>query len=94
MLKVSRIGNSRGIWLPAALLRKYQITDKIIAEEKAVEIVLRPARGSRQKLSWEEIVDPGRGSELRKTLSSNELTQIVPRDRQGMFKTEARGLQK
>ncbi len=54
VLKVSRIGNSRGIRLPAASLRKYHITDTIIAEEKADEIVLRPARGSRPKLSWEE----------------------------------------
>jgi antitoxin MazE len=54
VLKVSRIGNSRGIRLPAALLRKYHITDTIIAEEKADEIVLRPTRGSRPKLSWEE----------------------------------------
>jgi antitoxin MazE len=54
VLKVSRIGNSRGIRLPAALLRKYHIADTIIAEEKTDEIVLRPARGSRPKLSWEE----------------------------------------
>jgi antitoxin MazE len=54
VLKVSRIGNSRGIRLPAALLRKYHITDTIIAEEKADEIVLRPGRRSRPKLSWEE----------------------------------------
>jgi antitoxin MazE len=54
VLKVSRIGNSRGIRLPAALLRKYHITDAIIAEEKADEIVLRPTRRTRPKLSWEE----------------------------------------
>ena len=54
VLKVSRIGNSRGIRLPAAMLRKYHITDTVIAEEKANEIVLRPGRVSRQKLSWEE----------------------------------------
>jgi antitoxin MazE len=54
VLKVARIGNSRGIRLPAALLRKYHITDTIIAEEKAHEIVLRPVRGSRPKLSWDE----------------------------------------
>ena len=34
VLKVARIGNSRGIRLPAALLRKYHITDSLIAEEK------------------------------------------------------------
>jgi antitoxin MazE len=54
VLKVSRIGNSRGIRLPAALLRKYHITDTIIAEEKPDEIVLRPDRRTPPKLSWEE----------------------------------------
>jgi antitoxin MazE len=53
VLKVSRIGNSRGIRLPAAMLRKYHITDMVIAEEKPDEIVLRPGRTSRPKLSWE-----------------------------------------
>jgi antitoxin MazE len=54
VLKVSRIGNSRGIRLPAAMLRKYHITDTIIAEEKSDEIVLRAGRATRKKLSWEE----------------------------------------
>jgi antitoxin MazE len=54
VLKVSRIGNSRGIRLPAEMLRKYHITDTVIAEEKSDEIVLRPGRASRPKLSWEE----------------------------------------
>jgi antitoxin MazE len=54
VLKVCRIGNSRGIRLPAALLRKYHITDTIVAEEKADEIVLRRGRSSQPKLSWEE----------------------------------------
>jgi antitoxin MazE len=54
VLKVARIGNSRGIRLPAAMLRKYHITDAIIAEEKADEIILRPGGAVRQKLSWEE----------------------------------------
>jgi len=54
ILKVSRIGNSRGIRLPAAMLRKYHIVDSVIAEEKPDEIVLRPRRPARQKLSWTE----------------------------------------
>ena len=54
VLKVCRIGNSRGIRLPAALLRKYHITDTIVAEEKPDEIVLRRRHASRPKLSWEE----------------------------------------
>jgi len=54
VLKVSRIGNSRGIRLPAQMLRKYHITDTVIAEEKSDEIVLRAGRASPKKLSWEE----------------------------------------
>jgi antitoxin MazE len=53
-LKVARIGNSRGVRLPARMLRKYHITDTVIAEERTDEIVLRPGRSSRPKLSWEE----------------------------------------
>jgi antitoxin MazE len=53
-LKVARIGNSRGIRLPAAMLRKYHITDAVVAEEKADGIVLYPRRSPRQKLSWAE----------------------------------------
>ena len=54
VLKVSRIGNSRGIRLPAGMLRKYHITDSVIAEELTHEIVLRPGRAGRPKLSWAE----------------------------------------
>lgn len=54
VLKVSRIGNSRGVRLPARLLRKYHIRDTIVAEEKTHEIVLRPGRATVPKLSWEE----------------------------------------
>lgn len=54
VLKVSRIGNSRGIRLPAGMLRKYHITDTVIAEEMSDEIVLRAGRAKPQKLSWAE----------------------------------------
>ncbi|HEY5791735.1 MAG TPA: AbrB/MazE/SpoVT family DNA-binding domain-containing protein [Chthoniobacterales bacterium] len=54
VLKVSRIGNSRGIRLPAEMLRKYHITDAVIAEENADEIVLRAVRTNRRKLSWDD----------------------------------------
>lgn len=36
------------------MLRKYHIGDSIIVEEKTDEIVLRPKRVNRQKLSWDE----------------------------------------
>ena len=54
VLKVSRIGNSRGIRLPVKMLRKYHITNTVVAEEKSAEIVLRAGRPAPQKLSWEE----------------------------------------
>ena len=54
VLKVSRIGNSRGIRLPAGMLRKYHITDTVIAEEMSDEIVLRAGRPTARKLSWED----------------------------------------
>lgn len=40
--------------LPAAFRRNYHIIGSVVAEEKTDEIVLRPGRASRPKLSWEE----------------------------------------
>jgi antitoxin MazE len=51
-LKITRIGNSRGVRLPATLLRRYQIEGAVILEERADEIALRPKK--QKKLSWEE----------------------------------------
>ena len=51
-VKVSRIGNSRGIRLPAALIKRYQIGDVVILEEGSDSLTLRPKRT--KKLSWKE----------------------------------------
>ncbi len=51
-LPLTRIGNSRGVRLPAALIKKYGFSRTIILEARAREIVLRPKRET--KLSWEE----------------------------------------
>lgn len=51
-LTVTRVGNSRGIRLPAEVLRRYQIGDTLIMEQRPDEIVLRPKRTRRQKLNW------------------------------------------
>jgi antitoxin MazE len=51
-LKVTRIGNSRGVRLPAKILRRYQIDDVLILEERPDEIALRPTK--QKKLSWEK----------------------------------------
>lgn len=51
-LKLSRIGNSKGIRLPASLLKRYQIEDIVLVEEGIDSITLRPKKT--KKLSWEE----------------------------------------
>jgi antitoxin MazE len=51
-LKLSRIGNSRGIRLPASLLKRYHIEDVVLVEEGADSITLRPKQS--KKLSWRE----------------------------------------
>ena len=51
-LKVSRIGNSRGIRLSASLLKRYRIGDSVLLEEGEDSITLRPKLF--RKLSWKE----------------------------------------
>ena len=50
---LARIGNSRGIRLPADLIRKHGLEPGMVLEDRGHELVLRPKGGSR-KLSWEE----------------------------------------
>jgi antitoxin component of MazEF toxin-antitoxin module len=53
-LKVARIGNSRGVRLPAASLRRYRIGETVVMEERSEGILLRPTGQMIEKLSWEE----------------------------------------
>lgn len=53
-LKVARIGNSRGVRIPAATLARYQIGDSVVMEERADGILLRPPGPAAPRLSWEE----------------------------------------
>jgi mRNA interferase MazF len=53
-LKVARIGNSRGVRLPAAALRRYRIRESVLMEERSDGILLRPTGPAVEKLSWEE----------------------------------------
>ena len=53
-LKVARIGNSRGVRLPAASLRRYRIGGSVLMEERSEGILLRPTGPAVEKLSWEE----------------------------------------
>ena len=51
-LKVARIGNSRGVRLPAASLRRYRIGESVLMEERSEGILLRPTGPAVAKLSW------------------------------------------
>jgi antitoxin MazE len=51
-LKISRIGNSRGIRLPATLLARYGMHDIVVVEQGADAITLRSKNS--KKLSWKE----------------------------------------
>ena len=53
-LKVARIGNSRGVRIPAPTLERYRIGDRVIMEEREDGILLRPTRVVGSKLSWED----------------------------------------
>lgn len=51
-LKIVRIGNSRGVRLPAATLARYAFGERVVMEERADGILLRPAAEPAAKLSW------------------------------------------
>jgi mRNA interferase MazF len=53
-LKVARIGNSRGVRLPASSLKRYAVGAELVMEERAEGILLRPKGPGVEKLSWEE----------------------------------------
>jgi antitoxin component of MazEF toxin-antitoxin module len=53
-LKVARIGNSRGVRLPAGTLARYRIGDTVLMEERSDGILLLPRSHLSTKLSWEE----------------------------------------
>ncbi len=53
-LKVARIGNSRGVRLPAASLRRYHIGESVEMEELTEGILLRPSGPVVEKLSWDQ----------------------------------------
>jgi len=53
-LKVARIGNSRGVRLPAPALERYRIGATVVMEERSDGSPLRPPGSVNPKLSWEE----------------------------------------
>jgi antitoxin component of MazEF toxin-antitoxin module len=53
-LKVARIGNSRGVRIPADVLRRYAVGDTLLMIESPDGILLRPKRQEGRKLPWAE----------------------------------------
>ena len=53
-LKLSAVGNSRGVRLPAGLIRRYSFGQEIIAEVRDEGLLLKPAKRGAAKLSWDE----------------------------------------
>lgn len=53
-LKVARIGNSRGVRLPAVVLARYCIGDTVRMEERSDGILLLPSGAGVEKLSWDD----------------------------------------
>lgn len=53
-LKVARIGNSRGVRIPAATLKRYRIDATVVMEERSDGILLRPHGPAPSRLSWED----------------------------------------
>lgn len=52
VLKIAKIGNSRGVRIPSGVLRRYAFTDTAIMVESVDGILLRPKRQADEKLSW------------------------------------------
>jgi antitoxin component of MazEF toxin-antitoxin module len=53
-LKIARIGNSRGIRIPAEVLKRYRIGNAVVMEQRSDGIFLRPTGPAVEKLSWDE----------------------------------------
>ncbi len=56
-LKITRIGNSRGIRIPADILRRYHMDSSVLLEERIEGILLRSAEPIQEKLSWAQTAE-------------------------------------
>jgi antitoxin MazE len=51
-LLLIRIGNARGVRIPAATLERYNVGERVIMEERSDGMLLRPIDDAITKLSW------------------------------------------
>lgn len=79
-LKVVRIGNSRGVRLPAPLLAHYRIKNEVSAEQRPEGILLRSVKDDR--FTWEETAKAmaaeqgGEFADLEKATASDGLSSL------------------
>jgi len=53
-LKITKIGNSRGVRIPADVLRQYSFLDAAIMVTGVDGILLRPKQNTDVKMSWDD----------------------------------------
>ena len=53
-LKIARIGNSRGVRIPADVLRRYAFTDVAVMVAGVDGILLRPKQQAAPKMTWSD----------------------------------------
>ncbi len=51
-LQLTQIGNSRGIRIPAEIIKKYKLDKELLLEEHSDFILLKPVK--KKKLNWKE----------------------------------------
>lgn len=51
-LQLTQIGNSRGIRIPAEIIKKYKLDKELVLEEHSDFILLKPVK--KKKLNWKE----------------------------------------
>lgn len=79
-LKVVRIGNSRGVRLPAPLLTHYRIKNHVSAEQRPEGILLKSVKDDR--FTWEETAKAmaaekgGEFADLEKATAADGLTSL------------------
>lgn len=66
-LKLARIGNSRGVRIPADTLKRYHMDESVLMDEQVEGILLRPGPGNTTLLSWEDTASEMAASEERWT---------------------------
>lgn len=53
-LKLTKIGNSRGVRVPASVIRRYGFGEDIAVECREEGLLLKPSKAGKAKFSWEE----------------------------------------